>query len=312
MVLHLQPIEETQGGGSDGAQRQSESFCVLPIVGCLMAAEAELGLNPAWTATNYYQRKVLEVLAAFQDKRELMAKLPELRSICSRSYEGIKEFLHNEGFRIQLDPFGGPDDFGMASVLKLVFEWQAKGEVTEIRGRFPAVKLKSAGSRRNSGRTNLSFHRSPDAKNPIAVATTKEGDYVCMMQADLPPTDFQLLDWLRQIDETEKETEEFGAVVFPMVTYDQEIDISWVKGLCCNTDRIVQAKQQTAFGMNQFGGFVKSAAAMAVSRSIAAPKPDLVIDGPFLVWIYRPEIPTPIFTGWFTPETWKDPGTPPT
>lgn len=44
-------------------------------------------------------------------------------------------------------------------------------------------------------------------------------------------------------------------------------------------------------------------------RSMASlPKPDLVIDRPFLCWIERPGIPVPLFLGHITEEDWKSPG----
>ncbi|MDO8598851.1 MAG: hypothetical protein Q7S02_01975, partial [bacterium] len=58
------------------------------------------------------------------------------------------------------------------------------------------------------------------------------------------------------------------------------------------------------------GARAESAVAIAVTRggSFEKPKPDLVIDQPFLCWIRRPGCRLPLFVGYFDTDSWKDPG----
>lgn len=110
--------------------------------------------------------------------------------------------------------------------------------------------------------------------------------------------------------------DEYGGVTFPMVSYDQQVDISWLRNLNTTGDDelpaiIAQALQQTRFRMNDIGARVESAVALGMTRSmrIEDPKPELIINEPFLCWIRRPNCRLPLFVGYFDTDSWKDPGT---
>jgi hypothetical protein len=62
--------------------------------------------------------------------------------------------------------------------------------------------------------------------------------------------------------------------------------------------------------MNPEGARAKSAVAVAVAVAAAyrPPRPDLLIDGPFLIWFQRPGLSEPLFAGYITEGDWKDPG----
>jgi hypothetical protein len=75
--------------------------------------------------------------------------------------------------------------------------------------------------------------------------------------------------------------------------------------------RITQAKQQTKYKMNHKGALAKSAAAFGFSFEccvVRTPKPPMVVNQEFFVWITRPGMNLPIFTGYITKEDWKNPG----
>ncbi|MDO8599294.1 MAG: serpin family protein [bacterium] len=109
--------------------------------------------------------------------------------------------------------------------------------------------------------------------------------------------------------------DEYDGVTFPMVSYDQQVDISWLRGLHTTGDDelpaiIVQALQQTRFRMNDVGARAESAVAFGMTRSMSMerPKPELIINEPFLCWIRRPNCRLPLFVGYFDTDSWKDPG----
>jgi hypothetical protein len=103
-------------------------------------------------------------------------------------------------------------------------------------------------------------------------------------------------------------------VAFPMVTYDEMVNISWVKGLATSNDpnsgwAVAEALQQTKFRMNEFGARVESAVAMSFRCMAAcAPDPWVVIDRPFILWIERKGIGMPLFCGSFSEDAWSNPG----
>ena len=74
-----------------------------------------------------------------------------------------------------------------------------------------------------------------------------------------------------------KNTGGYRSVLFPMVDYDEHVDISWLIGMrtfdVSNSEfGISQALQQTKFKMNQLGARVKSAVAFGI-RALGAVAP---------------------------------------
>jgi len=53
---------------------------------------------------------------------------------------------------------------------------------------------------------------------------------------------------------------------------------------------------------------VESAVAIAILRATGAPKPDHVINRPFLIWFERDGLSRPLFAGHITPDDWRNPG----
>jgi hypothetical protein len=273
----------------------SKSVCLIPIIGCLNVSEEILGPERTWHEVNETQTEFLKI---FSDARSKIASLPEIKSIASYDAAAINKFLSDNGFSLQLPAIEHPD-FGVASLINILIEWLEEGEETKIKD-YPGVYIEDA-----------KFWKHPDLPNPIVRLFTKSDDQVFMSMIDDPPENFQLLELIAK---AERSTccFDYKGVEFPMIDYDQEIDISWIKGLNTVGDDkqlaiITQALQQTKFKMNEIGARVQSAVAMVMARCL--PKPRLVIDKPFLLWIYRRDTlgDTPLFVGYFTEEVWKKP-----
>ncbi len=77
--------------------RISETVCMPPLVGCLVAAEQELGPKRVWQQTNSRQAYFLDHFfrTLYQ---EISRALPELQSIASYDVEVINKFLRDNGF----------------------------------------------------------------------------------------------------------------------------------------------------------------------------------------------------------------------
>jgi hypothetical protein len=284
------------------ASASTETVCMVPLVGCLNAAEAELGASRQWNVVNDAQRRFLAEF--FDQGRREVKDLPEIESIASRDFRVVNRFLEERGFHIQLSAYT-PPDFGVASILKVVVEWLTKGQVTAIRSnQYPAVRLDSPGA---------SVAVSPAAQNPITVLETKNGDKVYLSAYDNPPRDFDLVRLADNIEKRLRWERGYDGVVFPMVSYDREQDISWIVGMSTADDRgvpahIAEALQQTKFSMNEVGAKVESAAAMKIMRSAPRRMPKrLIIDKPFLLWIRRKGLSQPLFVGHFCEDVWKNP-----
>lgn len=289
--------------------KRTETVVSYPIVAALVAAEQEIGPNRIWQGTNDKSNRFLKDV--FTPTRGEVRSIPEIQSVASRSYEEINSFLRSRGFGIQLDPFQSPD-FGVASVLELLLEWETKGEKTTLRNAenqsFPAVQMSSR---------VVTFRQIGLNEHPAVLIPTKSGDevYLVMEGGLLDQFAGNLreigLHILQSAGEQREHHERFVGVMFPMVDLDVRADISWLLGTKTLGDDnfpaiISQALQQTKFAMDDLGALVKSAVAIAVTRSISDP-PIHRINQPFFVVVKRPALKEPFFVGYITEEFWKQP-----
>jgi hypothetical protein len=276
-----------------------------PIVGALVATEAEIGSNRTWESENDQQAEFLRDV--FGPSRDEVAGIPELKGICSRDHEVVNAFLRQNGFSIQLNPMAGIDKIAAASILKLALEWAEKGTTTNVTydgKNYPAVKMGAGGVR---------FYECHGHQNPVCVIRTKSGDDVGLTMLDSNPlTEKELaLTADRIFENLQHHRGEFAGLVFPMVDLDMRPDISWLLGMktmCADGLQgiISQALQQTRFAMDEVGARVESAAAVAVSRGMSVPQVH-VINRPFIAVVNRDGLRQNIFTGYIAPDSWKRP-----
>ena len=283
--------------------KQSQTVCLTPIAKCLKVLEDEVRSVGDWIPHNKEQNRFLS--GYYAQAGTETAKMPEIEAIASADAEVLNEFLRKRGFNIRLQPFSDyPPHIGAASVFKLLLEWVQPGRVTSIRdGAYPAVAISKF----------TKFHSSRHARASIASVCAKNGDLVYMTAFENPPNGFGLADMIEKISHSLESNYEFDRVIFPMISYDEEIDISWLKEMETQGEDgpwfIDQAVQQTKFRMNEIGAKVESAVGMGMRLGALAsePKPPLIIDRPFLLWISRPGMTHPLFIGHFTEDSWKKP-----
>jgi hypothetical protein len=286
----------------------SNTMVIYPIVTAMVRAEEIIGPERVWQAVNSIQALFLSEF--FAPCRQEGLSIAEIESIASFTADDINRFLRERGFRIQLAPFrsgGNGKEFGVASVLDLLVDWFKPGTETTVRGQdgnvYPAAHLEGAGS---------SFHQAAHHRYPVAQLQTTSGDLVYMTRLDSAPADFELLQYAQQLSGSLQPIYDYRGVVFPMVDLKQEVDISWLLDLKTTSAegelvKIVQALQETHLAMNPEGARAKSAAVLEMTMGFE-PEPDLVIDGPFLVWFQRPGLTKPLCVGYITEADWKNPG----
>lgn len=285
---------------------------LLPILAALSGAEQFIGLSTNWLANNPFQQKFLTYLP---NKQEHLSQLSpeELKTIASFDYKVINKFLSDHKFDIQLEPFSGPNAFGVASILDVLIEWTQEGIPTTITydgEEFPAVSM-----------TKDSFEvlQADSHEEPILKLTAKNGDIIYMTIAEKNLQNFELVEYVQALSTMPKKntTKQYAEALFPMVSLNHETDISWLIGLSSARliDNVVfsitQALQQTKFNMNEKGARVQSAVALALEKSCLPSKPlkTLLIDKPFYLWIERPSMNIPLFAGYIDPVDWKKPDT---
>ncbi len=283
----------------------SNTVTLYPMLSALQLALKFGNSLSDYQAVNDLQQIFLDRYFQFYPELSQFSE-KELQSIANNDAEVINTFLRERGFSITLDPFTSPTDFGTASVMRVAVEWKTPGVAKEIQTQgntYPGVFLKDA-----------TFTRSTSHPYPIASLICSNGDTVHLTCAAQVYAGFDLEQKIKVISNSQKSCHDFSGLHFPMVDLDQELDLNFFKGMhflgsVFGEMEVSQAKQQTKFKMNQLGAVAESATAFGVRLcSDMAPKPNLVIDQEFLVWITRPNMSLPIFAGYITQEDWKDPG----
>lgn len=293
---------------------------VLPILGCLQAAEEFLAKNEGWekikrqvnwTPSNEEQYQFLKRFLSAKSVVDILGK--NLRRKADRSVEVINAWLKENGFDIQLSPEADPRTFAVASILDVLVEWVKEGTITSIyneKGTFPAAKLKSGDEDNVVRFINREIH-----PFPIAGIQTKSGDLVRMSVLDFMPDDtFAISDKVEQLRKATVRANmgHCDGVIFPMIDYNRMVNIDWIKGLSTGptkTDFYVgQALQQTKFRMNEKGARAESAVAMTFRYKCSAPADNWIrIDKPFILWFERTGVTVPLFAGVFAEDVWKKP-----
>lgn len=286
---------------------KSITLTIPPILGCLKAAELYLSDRKVeWTGASDAQKLFVEMYAGRIPEVEKMADV--LKSIADSKSSIINSWLKENGFDIRLNDRGS-GGFAVASILDVLMEWVDEGKKTDIvvcDKTYSGVKL-------NKGVSALTPHPA-NHPHPVARIQTKGGEFVYMTIAD--GTDLtDVFGIARKIDEVINDAavdNGYDSVVFPMIDYDQKVDISWIEGLRTGKEPgdwcVEEAIQQTKFRMNEVGARAQSAVAMGMRcmSMTAAPK-TIVIDKPFLLWVERKGIRTPLFAGVFAEDSWREP-----
>lgn len=307
----------------------SRSVTIAPIISCVNKAteviKEKTGIdqvtwlpgivdNPSGGGNTKHQKEFLDDIVPISDS---IGEIPEIESIASRDVDVINSFLRARGFDISLQPFHPNDmSFGVAAVMELLSKWMKPGErwiIHHNRQKYAGVRVKD----------DVQFFESPGQNYPIARLNCTNGDQYYMTRRD------EMIDLFNQGIETctlnitksivdgMRQIYDYGAVVFPMIDFEEKPDIGWIVGLqefdTGDVHCIRQAIQQTKFKMNHIGAEVKSAVAMEImasgclNTSFSKSRPDLVINKQFLLWVKRPGIELPLFVGHLFPDCWADP-----
>jgi hypothetical protein len=283
----------------------STSATFFPIVAAVAAADAFVGPKPVWQPVNGDQARFLR--EAYGTGRSEIASIPEIESIASRSADALAAFCARRGFPMAFEPLT-PPRFGVAAFLDVKVEWPEPGTpdtITTPEGRsFPGVEIEDA---------YVHVCRAKTHAHPIANLATRSGDQVYLSVASAPGSGLDLVEAAMRLSQDLAIERDYEGVLFPMVNLEQPADVSWLAGLWTTSlegdlAAIQSAQQHNRFRMNQFGARAESVTQLYTVLGVRHPKPVLVIDRPFLVWIQRPGLSQPLFVAHVTPEDWRDPG----
>ena len=174
-------IEELQMASAQvesTAALETSTLCVLPILGCLKAAEKymedEKSLIPELTPVTDEQREFLEL---FEDLMMALEGIPELKSKADDTAAVINAWFKEHGFDIEL-PEPDAEGFAVGSIIDVLLEWLHQGARTTITGKtgdeYVGVHVKEG--------VHVS-HMLAVHPHPVVRIATKSGDTVMRITA---------------------------------------------------------------------------------------------------------------------------------
>jgi len=224
VVVHKKPhLFEKRG------QLPTSTITLLPIFSALSVAQKKYGCEGVqWKTVNEKQKTFAAAHWVHKNDIDLL-QAGEICSAASYNVVEVNEFLRAHNFQIQLSA-GGPKSLYVASILKIALAWHDKGEKTTLavnNKEYPAVRFEGR------GKQPFKVYDAPAGENgsPILELAAKNGDMVYMMVAPAnqePLREFDLLDSIAMWQQNKIESAvPYSAVIFPMVSLDQEVDIHW-------------------------------------------------------------------------------------
>lgn len=286
----------------------SFTLVMFPIIAALLAPEGKfMDVDSQWNSKNPRQAYFLRNF--FSKKAELKNfSNEEIRSWASIDYNELNQIAKENGFNIQLQPFG-PLEFGSLAIFDVIIKWLKNGISSTLdfdNEVYKAVRIENLHVF-NVYKLNDEIYR-----NPVVEIKTQNNDRVYMTIADEKFNGFSLLRKINELSDAIGYSKNhhdicksvhYDSVIFPFVELNQQVDISWIKDMYSNGCTISQALQQTKFKMDENGARVQSAVMVSMLKSIAIPK-ELKIDKPFYIWIERENCSIPIFAGYIDSSDW--------
>lgn len=284
--------------GSNCSFSQTRTVVFPPVAQCLFELE-KVFKTDIWVLVSDIQKQFIQDI--YPGAKGLAQKVP-MKTKVSDKANIINQFLEENGFQIQLNPFQ-KDEIGVAAIMKVALEWKKEG-VNYIRQGYPTVSLGS----------NFSFMRWNDLD--VVCPQTKNDDEVYMVMVssnDIPKADVDLyLLGTKMLKELKEQPRNYDQVSFPMVKVDQTINLEWIVKMQLHSSDptfmpkyISQAIQQNKLAIDEKGVKVESAAAMGMRALSYHEIKEFIIDKPFLLVIARNNVP--ILVGWIEQDSWKNP-----
>ena len=279
----------------------SNTTVLHPIVACLQEAKSFLKTEDVWHPVNDTQETFFD--NHYNDDTLKMDDV--LDALATTDNEELMKFFSERGFDFDISPFK-PKEFGVGSVISVLVEWLE--EQTQTIMMIDDVKYDAVHVKNNYGLFSSANH-----SHSVVKLLTKTDDVVYLTIADKPYEGLELVAKINEIrSDLQPDHFSYDGVRFPMVDLDQDVNIDWILGAdITNEDgvwRVSQAEQKTRFKMNHVGAKAESAVSMIFGLATSVPNPILYINQPFFVWIERPGVKDPLFSGYITQEDWKNPG----
>jgi hypothetical protein len=237
------------------------------LAACMIHAESRLGSAP-WEGYNTRQKNMVGALDAFRD---ILNSLPPgvVEAIGSHDSGDINAFLSKRGYDISLSSVSYPD-VAVAVVLDLLAKWATPGERSSVW--VPSIKKRVPGVKMRPGQFGvLGDILVPATQGPCSVYMTMSDDLgeglarISLQRGATPDT-----------------SHGYEYAAFPIVNFDEEVDVSELIGLRKGNGVITQVVAQARLRLDEVGAHAQAAAAMGVKRGTSR---SFSIHGPFTLAI---------------------------
>lgn len=285
---------------SDSYMSETKLFCVAPILGALNEAKKFIEKIDGHAKIKSVSDAQKKFLLDFSRSIRGVDSLKELKSIANTDPNIINKWLKDNGFTIQVNAVN-KSEISVASILKVLLEWQNIGEETVINindDEYRASKF-IAGVSIYEDRMVHSY--------PLAELSCK-GEYKAYIaRTDIYPNNdrefSKMILRLKSMSSRDNRSENFDSIVFPNIKLRKTVDIGWIKKMMVGDSYYIkEALQEVVFEMDHIGAKAESAVALDVD-SLDIPV-DYIVDGPFIIWIEKKNLHFPLFAAVLDKDTW--------
>lgn len=225
----------------------------------------------------------------------------------STNTEDINGFLARHKVEKRLDP--ATDGALMsASYYNFGCRIQSSDVITEIQGAdgktYPAIECH-----------NVAIFKSNNHDQPVIRISNSNGNTVFMTATNKPPIDqWDLVQMVEKASLSLIKQENFGQVIFPMVSCQQVIDAPWIEGLYANGKnnqpiRFGKTVQIIFLQLGQKATETITPVAGAVIPQIGVQQ-TMFINTPFLLWVEQENLSKPLIAAYVSFADWKNPEPP--
>lgn len=276
-----------------------------PIIKVLIVACKILNITPdQLIAINQEQELFLK--SQLSKSAELSNfKSKELRAWASFDAEALNTVLNEAGFpEIKFNKFESPSDFGVVSILDVLFEWIVPGDSSRKVFCFKEICYQAVEIAHG-----FKIHEIIDGRQIVSIQT-KSGDTVYMAPSSESSSQAELQEHIRCLKNKLVDAKvdcSYKKLKFPVIKVRQQCDLHWLKGLIFSgiltkDYEIKEAAQIIQFNMDRFGGRIENAVMSYLYARGRCPN-IFVIEGPFYFWIERHGLSMPIMQAYLAEDS---------
>lgn len=240
---------------------------------------------------NEKQKKFVEMFADLSSELKSFSD-EELKGWISQDDNFLNDRLEENEFKRWFKKLS-KNEWGLLAILHLILKWSKKPE--EDRLYFnDSIMVKAI-------KFNGGFSVSTSDEKKIVSFDLKNGDKaVVYLNAEKPESDIDVMERIEKLRDKTFENEHYDYVTMPMVEFEYDEKIEWLRGMRLADDGSVvkEAQRMVKFRLDEEGIEIKEAVMMNImSGCIINPEPPkhLYIDKPFYLWIERDGCSRPIY-----------------